>query len=489
MEVEVCNNKKNNGIVRVGLILSEKNVNISPTIYMEEYYKLHQEGCKMDDLARAVLELYENVKFDNSWENMEFMEYESIKDNIVIRLVQKKRNQELLKEIPYVPMLDLAVVFYMILEVTEFGMATMRVSNDTIERWNVNVQQLMALSWTDRAMLAQGFAWYMQHGSYNRTKGQTVKLIGYIKGFPAAKQIVLYDQIYTAAKAAMEDYTVTQKCYKLVYNGNSFQPIAVFKVVADPKPRKKKVEVSDSDSLTQKVNLNVVKTDALSDAGLGGAKFKVTCNGKKITTLTTDAKGKASYEHKRTLKTKKYSLTKTYITNWDDLDREARTKLTKNGYYQNKSKAIQAAKSEINKKIKAELENLKAKTYDWKVTELEAPFGHKINTAEKAKTESSKKKELTFRFTDLPEDHSITMKKVSETGEYGLEATVKDAVYGLFAAEPIYDTDNKTVLYKRNALVADLTTDKNGKASISELKPGKYYLQERIAPEGFELSD
>lgn len=142
VEVEVCNNKKNNGIVRVGLILSEKNVNISPTIYMEEYYKLHQEGCKMEDLARAVLELYENVKFDNSWENMEFNEYESIKDNIVIRLVQKKRNQELLKEIPYIPMLDLAVVFYMILEVTEFGMATMRVSNDTIERWNVNVQQL-----------------------------------------------------------------------------------------------------------------------------------------------------------------------------------------------------------------------------------------------------------------------------------------------------------------------------------------------------------
>lgn len=96
----------------------------------------------MEDLARAVLELYENVKFDNSWENMEFNEYESIKDNIVIRLVQKKRNQELLKEIPYIPMLDLAVVFYMILEVTEFGMATMRVSNDTIERWNVNVQQL-----------------------------------------------------------------------------------------------------------------------------------------------------------------------------------------------------------------------------------------------------------------------------------------------------------------------------------------------------------
>ena len=76
-----------------------------------------------------------------------------------------------------------------------------------------------------------------------------------------------------------------------------------------------------------------------------------------------------------------------------------------------------------------------------------------------------------------------------KTGECELEATVKDATYGMFAAEPIYDTDNKTVLYKRNALVADLITDKYGKASISELKPGKYYLQERIAPEGFELSD
>ena len=88
-------------------------------------------------------------------------------------------------------------------------------------------------------MLAQGFAWYMQHGSYNRTKGETVKLISNISGFPAAKQVVLYDEIYTAAKTALKNYKISQKTYKLVSGGNSHQPIAVFKVVADFEPIKK----------------------------------------------------------------------------------------------------------------------------------------------------------------------------------------------------------------------------------------------------------
>ena len=38
-----------------------------------------------------------------------------------------------------------------------------------------NSKKLMSLDKRDRKMLAQGFAWYMQHGSYNRTKGETVK--------------------------------------------------------------------------------------------------------------------------------------------------------------------------------------------------------------------------------------------------------------------------------------------------------------------------
>ncbi len=33
MSVELCNNKKNNGIIRSGLVISEQRVNVWPAVY------------------------------------------------------------------------------------------------------------------------------------------------------------------------------------------------------------------------------------------------------------------------------------------------------------------------------------------------------------------------------------------------------------------------------------------------------------------------
>lgn len=237
-----------------------------------------------------------------------------------------------------------------------------------------NSKKLMSLDKRDRKMLAQGFAWYMQHGSYNRTKGETVKLISNISGFPAAKQVVLYDEIYTAAKTALKNYKISQKTYKLVSGGNSHQPIAVFKVVADFEPIKKSVSVKDFDSTTQKVNLKIDKIDAVKRTGLPNAIFKVTCDGKEVAQITTGEGGSIDYTYSRKLTTKTYTVSKSYIENWDDLDSTQRKKLTQNGYYQNKSAAIKAGRAEIKKKVNAELNTLKSKTHTWKIEEVKAPF-------------------------------------------------------------------------------------------------------------------
>lgn len=71
-----------------------------------------QSGSQVDELAKEVLNVYEKVKFDQSWEEPEIFNYEKIKNKIVFRLVQRSRNEEFLKEIPHVPILDLEIIFY-----------------------------------------------------------------------------------------------------------------------------------------------------------------------------------------------------------------------------------------------------------------------------------------------------------------------------------------------------------------------------------------
>ena len=113
---------------------------------------------------------------------------------------------------------------------------------------------------------------------------------------------------------------------------------------------------------------------------------------------------------------------------------------------------------------------------------------------------------FTFKFTNDKEEkvnfsHTFTNKRVkatidlvkedSETGNSAQgDALFEGAIYGLYAREDINHPDGRSgVLYKKDEQVATLTTDKEGKASVSNLYLGKYYLKEITPPVGYLLDE
>ena len=118
--VSIHTNVKNNGVRRSGIMISEKGINISPTIYLEEYFHQFRMGYPLEQIAKDIVGLYEKIRFQNSWEDGEKVkDYEFVKDKIIYRLIGREENQELLKEIPYKSYLDLAIIYYVLLEVDE----------------------------------------------------------------------------------------------------------------------------------------------------------------------------------------------------------------------------------------------------------------------------------------------------------------------------------------------------------------------------------
>ena len=113
---------------------------------------------------------------------------------------------------------------------------------------------------------------------------------------------------------------------------------------------------------------------------------------------------------------------------------------------------------------------------------------------------------FTFKFTNDKEEkvnfsHTFTNKRVnatidlvkedSKTGNSAQgDAVFEGAIYGLYAREDINHPDGRSgVLYKKDEQVATLTTDKAGKASVSNLYLGKYYLKEITPPVGYLLDE
>lgn len=140
--VSVYKAKKNNGVIRTGLMIRDEEINISPAIYLEEYYEQFRKGDSIEKIVDDILRIYDEVRFHDSWDYESLDEYQEVRERIVFRLVNRNSNWELLREVPYVPYLDLAIIFYVMVEVNEYGTASMLIRNTHMGYWDITLKEL-----------------------------------------------------------------------------------------------------------------------------------------------------------------------------------------------------------------------------------------------------------------------------------------------------------------------------------------------------------
>lgn len=149
---------KNNGTGYDGLIMMRPNLNISPTIYLNPYYHRFLEGVSLEDICDDILEVYYHHLPEESFDITRYTDFEKVKDHIVYRLVSYERNAGLLKQVPFVPFLDLAIVFYCQLEVNEHQQASILVHTHHMEQWGQDVSALMEYARCNTPLL---FPWQL----------------------------------------------------------------------------------------------------------------------------------------------------------------------------------------------------------------------------------------------------------------------------------------------------------------------------------------
>lgn len=133
---------KNNGKERKGITVSEKGIHISPTIYLEEYFQQFQEGKPIEEIVEKILQLYEEIKCSHPCEESLLQNYEELKGKFACKLIHRGKNEKLLNDIPYVPWMDLAIVVFVLLEVSPYGTATVLVRKEHLEIWGLTEAQL-----------------------------------------------------------------------------------------------------------------------------------------------------------------------------------------------------------------------------------------------------------------------------------------------------------------------------------------------------------
>lgn len=137
---------KNNGIVLDGIILRKPEETVCPTIYLNSYFEGYQMGKPMAVIMQEIIYQYQNLKEEMKFEIVNVYDFKSVKNDIVLRLVNYERNRELLKDCPYKRFLDLAVTFRLIASVDILGVSSSLITNEEFESWNVEIEELYQIA-------------------------------------------------------------------------------------------------------------------------------------------------------------------------------------------------------------------------------------------------------------------------------------------------------------------------------------------------------
>jgi hypothetical protein len=149
--VEIQEIIKNNNLHLDGLLISTPSVNISPTIYLNEYYRRYQEGETEEDFSAVVssiMECYEEHRLKESIDTSFFTDYTKVRQHVVYKLINQEKNRQLLEDVPFLPFLDLAIVFCYYLSESQLSdrpqgtNGTILIRNSHLDYWNITVAEL-----------------------------------------------------------------------------------------------------------------------------------------------------------------------------------------------------------------------------------------------------------------------------------------------------------------------------------------------------------
>lgn len=144
---------KNNGVSLDSLSIRSSHSAIAPAVRLDPYYEEAETGTPIKTIAEKILELSacQNALPPDldSW----IHDFSQVKTQIVFRLISADENAVLLSSVPYVPFLDLALIFYVIVKQQTDGQMTMLIHHEHAQLWQTDTSELYQLAYSNTPLL------------------------------------------------------------------------------------------------------------------------------------------------------------------------------------------------------------------------------------------------------------------------------------------------------------------------------------------------
>lgn len=133
---------KNNGVTEQGLMIRREGEKIAPIVYMEGFYEKYLLGATVDSLSDFLIRKSREMPEIPAECYEDILDFAKIREQVIYKLVNAEKNKELLKEVPHLPMMDLAILFYWLVPVNEEEKGMVLIRNAHMDYWKLPLSVL-----------------------------------------------------------------------------------------------------------------------------------------------------------------------------------------------------------------------------------------------------------------------------------------------------------------------------------------------------------
>lgn len=136
---------QNNGTEQTGIDIRKEQGEEMAHLCLDAYYEQYLAGMTVEEAARDIWDIFNSFEQSGVSEGL-LNDFEKVKNKVVFSLVNYGMNKEQLESMPYVPYLDLAILFYVLLDRTENGERTAVITNKELAAWGTTKEELLRLA-------------------------------------------------------------------------------------------------------------------------------------------------------------------------------------------------------------------------------------------------------------------------------------------------------------------------------------------------------
>lgn len=137
---------KNNDHTLIGLSILKPNQNVTPSIYLDDFYKKYMEGASMESIFEDIVTIRVEADIPEQFDPNLILNLEHCRERIYPRLINLKLNEKMLQGKPYRVMEDLAVIYYIKIGELTDGSATITVNTEMLNQWHITEDKLWKIA-------------------------------------------------------------------------------------------------------------------------------------------------------------------------------------------------------------------------------------------------------------------------------------------------------------------------------------------------------